>query len=100
MAPHLERAQDAYKGQHVHAFITHTPTHPHTYTCQPIQFTSIKYKKIIILERYGHTGKWIQENTIFMRFCCYFKLRKKTEKLLNEQPTLAIAKCTLTGLVQ
>ena len=29
---------------------------------------------------YGHTGKWIQENIIFMRFCCCFKLSKKTEK--------------------
>ena len=35
-----------------------------------------------------------------MRFGCCFKLSKKTEKLLNEQPTHAIAKCTLTGLVQ
>ena len=48
---------------------------------------------------YGHIGKWIQENIIFMRFCC-FKLSKKIGKLLNEQPTLTIAKCTLTGLVQ
>ena len=32
-----------------------------------------------------------------MRFCCCFKLSKKIEKLLNEQPTLAIAKCKLTG---
>ena len=42
--------------------------------------------------------KWMQENIIFMRFCCCFKLSKKIEKLLNEQLTLAIAKCTLTGL--
>ena len=48
---------------------------------------------------YIYIGKWIQEKIIFMRFCC-FKLSKKVEKLLNEQPTLAIAKCTLTGLVQ
>ena len=54
----------------------------------------------IILGGYGHTGKWIQENIIFMRFCCCFKLSKKTEKLLNEQLTHIIAKCTLTGLVQ
>ena len=46
------------------------------HTCQPIHFTSIKFKKIIILGGYGHTGKWIQENTIFMRCCC-FKLSKK-----------------------
>ena len=31
-------------------------------------------------------------------FC--LKLSKKTEKLLNEQPTHAITKCSLTGLVQ
>ena len=31
---------------------------------------------------YSHLGKWIQENIIFMRFCC-FKLSKKIEKLLN-----------------
>ena len=49
---------------------------------------------------YGHIGKWIQENIIFLRFCCCFKLSKNTEKLLNKQPTLASAKCTLTGLVQ
>ena len=71
-----------------------------SHTCQPIQFTSIKKLKIIILGGYGHTGKWIQENIIFMRLCCCFKLSKKSEKLLNEQPTHAIAKCTLTGLVQ
>ena len=41
----------------------------------------------------------ILENTVFMRFCC-LKLSKKIEKLPNEQPTHAIAKCTLTGLVQ
>ena len=69
------------------------------HTCQPIQFTSIKYKKIIILGGYGHIGKWIQENIIFMRFCC-FKLSKKIQKLLNKQPTHVIAKWTLTGLVQ
>ena len=49
---------------------------------------------------YGRTGKWIQENTIFMRFCCCVKLCQKTEKLSKEQPVHAIAKCTLTGLVQ
>ena len=49
---------------------------------------------------YDHTGKWIQENIIFMRFCCCFKLRKKTEKLSEEQLMNAITKCTLAGLVQ
>ena len=29
-----------------------------------------------------------------------FKLSKKTEKLLNEQLTLVITRCTLTGLLQ
>ena len=57
-----------------------------------IQFTGIKYSFFIILGGYGHIGKWIQEKAIFMRFCCGFKLSKKTEKLLNEQPTLAISK--------
>ena len=57
-------------------------------------------KKIIIFGGYGQTGKWIQENIIFMRFCCCFKLSKKTEKLSNEQPMNAITKCTLAGLVQ
>ena len=33
-----------------------------------------------------------------MRFCCCVKQSKKTEKLLNEQLTHAIAKCTLTGV--
>ena len=70
------------------------------HTCQPIQFASIKILKIIILGRYGHTGKWIQENIIFMRFCCCFKLSKKIEKPSNKETTHAIAKCALTGLVQ
>ena len=69
------------------------------HTCQPIQFTDIKYSFFIILGGYGHIGKWIQENVIFMRFCCCFKLSKKIEKLLNEQPIHAITKCTLTGLM-
>ena len=65
--------------------------------------TIYQYKRLffsIILGGYGHIGKWIQENIIFMRFCCCFKLSKKTEKLLNKQPTYVTAKCTLTGLVQ
>ena len=79
------------------------------HTCQPIQFTSIKIKNKNILififfyfffgGGYGHTGKWIQENIIFMRFCCCFKISKKIEKLSNEQPMNAITKCTLAGLV-
>ena len=66
------------------------------HTCQPIQFTSIKYRFFIFFwggggGGYGHIGKWIQENTIiFMRFCCCFKLSKKIEKLSNEQLTHAI----------
>ena len=59
-----------------------------SHTCQPIQFTSIKYSFSLFGGEYGHIGKWIQENIIFMRFCCCFKLSKKTEKLLNEQLTL------------
>ena len=69
--------------------LSHTHTHMHTHThhtCQPIQFTSIKYSFSLFGGEYGH-GKWIQENIIFMRFCCCFKLSKKTEKLLNEQLT-------------
>ena len=69
------------------------------HTCQPIQFIGIKYSFYIILGGYGQTGKWIQENIIFMRFCCCFKLSKKIEKLSTEQPTHTITKCTLTGLV-
>ena len=69
-----------------------------THTCQPTQFTSIKYCFFIILGRYSHTGKWIQENIIFMRFCC-FKLSKKIEKLSNEQPMNTITKRTLAGRV-
>ena len=64
-----------------------------SHTCQPIQSTSIKYSFFISLGGYGHTGKQIQENIIFMRFCC-FKI-KLSKKLLNEQPTHTIAKCTL-----
>ena len=48
----------------------------------------------LILRGYGHIGKWTQENIIFMSFCCCFKLSKKIEKLLNEQRTHAITKCT------
>ena len=64
--------------------------------------TVYRYKiflKIIILGGCGHIAKWIEESIIFMRFCCCFKLRKKIEKLLNEQLTHAITKCTWTGLV-
>ena len=80
------------------------PTRPatshHFNVCQLIQFTGVKYSFFfIILGGYGHIGKWIQENIIFMRSCC-FKLSKKIEKLSNKETTHAIAKCTLTGLVQ
>ena len=47
---------------------------------------------------YGHIEKRIQENIIFMRFCCCFKLSKKISKLSNEQPINAIAKHTLTAI--
>ena len=50
------------------------------HTCQPRQFTGIKKKSLIILGEYGNTGKWIQENIIFMRYCCCFKLSKKIFK--------------------
>ena len=70
------------------------------HTCQLIQFTCIKYIFFIILGGCGHIGKWIQENIIFMRFCWCFKLSEKIEKLLNEEPTHTITKCTLTCLVQ
>ena len=66
------------------------------HTAQPIQFTSIKYSIFIILGGYGHTGKWIQENIIFVRFCCCFKLSEKTENT----PMNSITKFTLAGLVQ
>ena len=57
------------------------------------------FKKSLFWGGYGHTGKWIQENIIFMRFCCCVEQSKKIEKLSNEQLTHAIAKCTLTGLI-
>ena len=69
------------------------------HTCWPIQFMSIKYSFFIILGRYGHIGKWVQENIIFMRFCCCFKLTKKIKKLLNEQLTHTIPNAQ-TGTVQ
>ena len=56
-------------------------------TSQPVQFTGTKCIFKILLE-----------NIIFMRFCCWLRLSKKIEKLLNEQPTHTITKCTLTGL--
>ena len=77
--------------------------HLERHTCQPIQFTSIKYSFclfVLFCFYFGHTGKWTQENIIFMRFCCCFKLSKKIEKLSNEQPMNAITKCTLAGLVK
>ena len=50
------------------------------YLFYSLQFTCIKYSYcllvfylllfFIILGEYGHIGKWIQENIIFIRFCC------------------------------
>ena len=51
------------------AFVTYCKLLDHT--CQPIQFTNIKYIFFIILGGYGHTGKWIQENIIFMIFILF-----------------------------
>ena len=51
-----------------------------TYNYIPVNPYSLpvqKYIFFIILGGYGHTGKWIQENIIYMRFCCCFKLSKK-----------------------
>ena len=94
-------SQAAYKHLHkVSAPIKAVTALVDHHTCQPIQFTGIKFKKIIILGGYGHIGKWIQENIIFMRFCCCFKQSKKIEKLSNEQLMHTIAKCTQIGLVQ
>ena len=42
---------------------------------------------------YGHIGKWIQEDTIFMRVCCCFKWSKKIEKLSNKLLTHAANTC-------
>ena len=79
------------------------------HTCQPIQFTGIKYMFFPSSffcfgggggGGYGHTEKWIQEKIIFMRFCCSFKLSKKKKKTLKVQPIDALAKCTLTSLEQ
>ena len=81
-APWLQIASLAYLS-------THT-----VYWCKMSFFSPLFWGDMAILE------KWIQENIIFMRFCCCFKLSKKTEKLLNEQLTHIIAKCTRTGLVQ
>ena len=39
------------------------------------------------MEGYDHTGICIEENIIFLIFCCCFKLGKKIEKLSNEQLT-------------
>ena len=74
------------------------------HTCQPIQFAKTQYKIHFFSLFWGNmailTGKWIQENVIFVRFCCCFKLSKKIEELSNEQLMNAITKCTLAGLVQ
>ena len=85
-----------------HSSSFHTQNYPSSsHTCQPIQFTGIKLKKSLFSGDMAIIiRKWIQENIIFMRFCCCFKLSKKTEKLSNEQLTHPITKCTLTGIVQ
>ena len=38
------------------------------HTCQPIQFTGIKYRSFIILGGCGHIENRIQENIIFIVF--------------------------------
>ena len=78
---------------------THVAFTCSVHTCQSIQFTSVEYSFFITLGGCGYIGKWIQENIMFMRFCC-FKLSKNIEKLSYEQLTHAIANCSLTGLVQ
>ena len=44
----------------------------------------------------GDTGKQFSWDFVVL----FLNWEKKIEKMLNEQLTLAIAKCTLTGLVQ
>ena len=48
-------------------------TYPSTHTVYQVYNTVF----FIILGGYGHTGKWIQENLIFMKFCCCFKTEQK-----------------------
>ena len=54
----------------------------HTVYRYKIQFFLLFWGDMAILQQ----QKWIQENIIFMRFCCCFKLSKKIEKLWKEQP--------------
>ena len=54
-----------------------------THTCQTTQFTSIKYSFFIIVGGCGQTGKWKQENIIFMRFGCCFKPSTKDWKTVK-----------------
>ena len=87
---------------HVYSLsLSHTHTHMHTHThhtCQPKQFTRVIYCffSLIILGDMAILGNGYRENIVYMRFCCCFKLSEKIEKLSNEQPIHAIAKCTLS----
>ena len=60
--------------------------------------TVYQYEILFFFSLWGGGNMAIMENGYRKTKC--FKLSKKTEKLLNKQPTHAIAKCTLTGLVQ
>ena len=76
-----------------------------THTCQPIQFTSIKYSLFVCLFFQYFRGTWPYWKMVtgkhnFHEILLFFKLSRRIEKLSNEQPTHAIAKCPLTGLVQ
>ena len=65
------------------------------HTCQPIQFTSIKYFFFNhYFRRIWPYWKMDTRKHNFCEFCC-FKLAKRLKKLSNEQLTHAIAKCTL-----
>ena len=67
MAPHLERAQDAYKGLHVHAFITHThiykdpppPPHTHTHTHNKYMVTCGRKEKREMRNQYAEEERWV-----------------------------------------
>ena len=57
---------------------------PHTIIpVNPYSLLVQNNNKILIWGRYGHTGKCIQENLIFMRFCCCFKLEQKDWKTVK-----------------
>ena len=81
-----------YQLKNQHMFTSHI--------CQPIQFTGIKY---IVFHYFG--GIWPywkmdRGKHNFHEILLLFKTSKKIEKLLNDQSTHVIAKCTLTGQVQ